>query len=988
MLKNCRDFPKKRLMAGAVAAACISMSTLSFAGEESLNLDIEGNYANVTLIQLAEKAGVQIIVPESIAKKTWLKGVKGDYDLVEALNAMLAGSNLKYSFTSDDTILVTESEEGSEEKADKKDQKVEEMVVTGSRIRNVAPTSPVVVITREDIERQGLSTAEDIVRSLPQNFSSVNMATTFTEAGRSYDTPYGAEGHSFANLRGLGSNATLILINGRRTASSASYEDGRVNLGNIPVGAIERVEVLLDGASAIYGADALGGVINFILQKEYSGSKTTVRYESSANAARHYSLNQHLGFGWDGGNALVTIGYQERSSGSAYKAGFDSLDFSDRGGRNYLSSNLYYAYNTRGNVVGADGTHYGSLPAGSDGVNWALDDLNVDNVAQFDTAKYSPAGTSSSETTTLNFNVEQELGWGISAFIDGGYSESATAATAGAPAMYLPVPTTSPFNNTGEDLIVRYLLQNEISAGLLDYPGFRNDYTLYNLTTGLKAELWGDWQAQMEVAASRSTSDIGSSGVDLRQAVTGLDEDGNRIPAFNPFGDQLAHEDGFDMADYTFNRTYNNSGMDLFRTSVHADGTVMAIAGGDIKLAVGATYRPEELDLSNDSSRQSVYKANMTTWKQEVYGYFFESSIPLISSANSTSWADSLLVTIAGRYDEYEYSGYFDNESQKTTRNYSRFSPKFGVLWEPTDTVKVRASWSESFRAPDLRTLFEGETDWDTTEDVLDPRTGEYVNVPFYRGGNPNIKPETSVTLSGGIEWSPSFVPGLTVSSTYTKIDWTDKIGLGRPWYPYIRNNVDAFPDVFIRDENGVLVKVKQVNVNLALRLVENVDLSVRYDLDTDYGYFVAELAGTVNLTDEEQAFENTPVTERIETDQGPDKVNYNVRFGWDKGSYGANLYYRYSSGYSNVNRTGGQWVYDGTWTFTPNPPEAVEHWSTWDLTGYWDMGKGVRINAGIRNLLNNKFPFFDGGRRGYDASRVDTRGRVMYMDVTKEFNF
>ncbi|WIO75337.1 TonB-dependent receptor [Porticoccaceae bacterium LTM1] len=988
MLKNRREFPRKRLMAGAVAATCISMSALSFAGDKPLNLDIEGNYANVTLIELAEKAGVQIIVPESIAKKTWLKGVKGDYDLVEALNAMLLGSNLKYSFTSDDTILVTESEEGSEEKAEKKDQKVEEVVVTGSRIRNVAPTSPVIVITREDIDRQGLSTAEDIVRSLPQNFSSVNMATTLSEAGRDRDTPYGAEGHSFANLRGLGSNATLILINGRRTASAASYEDGRVNLGNIPVGAIERVEVLLDGASAIYGADALGGVINFILQKEYSGSKTTVRYETSANAARHYSIDQHLGFGWDSGNALVSLGFQERSSTSAYKAGYDSYDFTDRGGRNYLSSNLYWAYNTRGNVRGADGTHYGSLPVGHDGVDWTIDDLSIDNVEKYDRAKYSPAGSVSSETTSFNFNVEQDLGLGVSLFMDGGYSESATAATQGASAMYLRVPTTNPFNNTGEDLVVLYLNQNEISSGLIDYSSYRNTYKTYNLTTGLKVDLWGDWQASGEVAASRSTADIGSSGTLIpEEAIAGVDEEGNRIPAFNPFGDQLAHEDGFDFSQYAFNTTYRSSGNDMLRGTVHADGSVMQIAGGDIKLAVGATYRPEELDLSDDQTRQNVYKANMTTWKQEVYGYFFESSIPLISSENSKSWADSLLLTVAGRYDEYEYSGYFDSETEKTDKSYSRFSPKFGVLWEPTDTVKVRASWSESFRAPDLRTLFEGETDWRTEEEVLDPRTGEYVLVPFFRGGNPNIKPETSVTLSGGIEWSPSFVPGLTVSSTYTKIDWTDKIGLGRPWYPYIRNNVDAFPDVFIRDENGVLVKVKQVNVNLALRLVENVDISARYEMDTDYGYFIAELAGTVNLTDEEQAFENTPVTERIETDLGPDKVNYNVRFGWDKGSYGANLYYRYSSGYSNVNRTGGQWVYDGSWVFTPNPPEAVEHWSTWDLTGYWDMGKGVRINAGVRNLLNNKFPFFDAGR-GYDGSRVDTRGRVMYMDVTKEFNF
>src|SRR5690606_3555745 len=139
-----------------------------------------------------------------------------------------------------------------------------------------------------------LFTAEDVIRSLPFNWSEVNTASTTTVTGVS--VPVSAPGQSAANLRGLGTNATLVLVNGRRIAGSPAFQaDGTVNLNTIPAAAIERVEVMLDGASAIYGSDALGGVINFILRKDWHGAESSIRADVASNDGDTREFSQVIG---------------------------------------------------------------------------------------------------------------------------------------------------------------------------------------------------------------------------------------------------------------------------------------------------------------------------------------------------------------------------------------------------------------------------------------------------------------------------------------------------------------------------------------------------------------------------------------------------------------------------------------------------------------------------------------------------------------------
>ena len=204
---------------------------------------------------------------------------------------------------------VGAEEQGDDEARDEPEEEArepEEVVVTGTRLRDVISGVPIVVINREDMLLQGLGSVEDLVRSLPQNFSDVNAAATLDNSMNSVDTI----GQSAVDLRNLGEGSTLVLVNGRRWVQSSTFGNGAVNLNGIPFNAIERVEVLTDGASAIYGADAQAGVINFILRDDFSGAETSLRQDLGANEGDILKIEQTAGVSWAGG-ALLRIAGQD-----------------------------------------------------------------------------------------------------------------------------------------------------------------------------------------------------------------------------------------------------------------------------------------------------------------------------------------------------------------------------------------------------------------------------------------------------------------------------------------------------------------------------------------------------------------------------------------------------------------------------------------------------------------------------------------------------
>jgi len=442
-------------------------------GADSLDrevaFDIPAQPLSKALLQFGLQARVQIMLASRSADGQSSPAINGTLPANTALGTLLRGSGLSYQ-SKDNTVTVTPAatgvaaeqpfrladaqqsdkdssagQEGPQVPAPKQGKSddgkrdrvtLEEVVVTGTHIRGESnTTAPLQVITKEDIERSGYSTTQDLIRSIPQNFA--GGALNATEDGQLGPGSLSALNTNFAtgiNLRGLGESSTLVLIDGHRLAPS---DTGIVvDVSAIPLSAIERVEIMTDGASAIYGADAVAGVVNFILRKNYSGEETWVRYGAADGRTRQEQIaGQSLGRQWEGGNGFLSLQYQKLGALNAGARSFTSSA--------HLPTTLLpesHQYSALFNV------HQG-LPSGFD---FGLDGLysRRDDVASTSSSLYTSVTTPITEQGVASGTAGYRLGdaWRIEA--TGTYSKMHNrfrfelGGPPGSP--YYPCPTPSP----------------------------------------------------------------------------------------------------------------------------------------------------------------------------------------------------------------------------------------------------------------------------------------------------------------------------------------------------------------------------------------------------------------------------------------------------------------------------------------------------------------------------------------------------------------
>jgi iron complex outermembrane recepter protein len=335
-------------------------------------IDIPSQPLGSALAELAKQARIQVVYPTDLVDGKAAHALSGSMTPEEALNALLAKTGLRFQFvdpetvtlsrdegsaepvgrgqahsTSDRPAKVDAKEDGKQSSQDfrvaqvdqgasgsqvvdqaisqmkEKDDELAEVVVTGTHIRGITNTTdPVIVIDRDQIDRSGYSTTQELFRSLPQNFASGDA----TEDGAFSNNPRvggNIEIASGVNLRGLGVSSTLVLLNGHRLAPSAF--GSVVDISLIPLAAIDRLEILTDGSSAVYGSDAVGGVVNIILKSDYKGASTTLRYGDVTSGSRsEVDTSQTLGTSWSTGNIVGTIQIQKESALSARDRDFSS----------------------------------------------------------------------------------------------------------------------------------------------------------------------------------------------------------------------------------------------------------------------------------------------------------------------------------------------------------------------------------------------------------------------------------------------------------------------------------------------------------------------------------------------------------------------------------------------------------------------------------------------------------------------------------------
>lgn len=890
----------------------------------------------------------------------------------------------------------------SEENADAADEdknsvdEVEVMVVTGTRLRDSISGGLVQSITKEDMVLRGIGSVEALVRSLPQNYSDINVATTLDNTLSVGD----AVGQSAVNLRGLGSGATLVLVNGRRWVQSSSFGNGTVNLNGIPFNAIERVEVMLDGASAIYGADAQAGVVNFILREDFVGGESSVRQDVGSNGGGGLQVDQSFGMAWGSGRLIASLGYQKSDPADRRKAGLVSSDFRSRGGTDQRLSTWGQPARVGYGFPGFFAQVVGALAADDDGTQGVFPRLDPANLESLDFPKEMAgmlnAGTPVADSHTGYLNARHSFADGaVALFGEVSYANNQWE-NSGHPARGLfTVPATNPYNDLppvpGLPVLVSYCFCAETAAGLMPRTREETSQTNLTLTAGLAADLpFRDWRGEVSIAHAKEDAYIGFIDLNyalLNQRLAGVDENGNPLPMeqiINPFGNgsaqspaavqglvSLVVDDGRQADLTSFGPAPGQTNTSRQRDYLlQVDGGLFELPGGTSRVAFGGEWRYETLDYSADSVRRLVWIDHKP--ERKASSLFGEWSLPLVSERNARTGIHSLGFKIAARWDDYSFEGPFDGDDQPSSeRSFDNLSPKMDVVWQPIPSLKMRASWGESFVPPASENLFFRTIGPFPFFPWLDPQQLQFgvQFPPTTIGGNPNLQPEVSENLSLGFDWKPvgSRLEGLSLSITYSDIDIEDHIFSLRFDTP---EAVFRSPGVVEYAADGTLARVSLRPVNLARRQTRLVDASAQYEFATPRGQFVVGLEGVYTDLFRDVVYPGADPLDLHGTVNGNERIKALGFASFSNESLSLRLQANYSSSYRDTVLQ-----------------VDVDSYSTIDLTGTYKVGdSGWELNAGARNLFDADFPFFNGVGTPWDPRRVDIRGRILHLQVKKSY--
>ncbi len=891
-------------------------------------------------------------------------------------------------------------EDAEADAVDDAERNVEELIVTGSRLVT-DPTSRVLVITAEDIASRGLSSAEEVIRALPHNFSTINSFTNLNFGSEVLDTNLGALGlgTSTANLRGLGSRNTLVLVNGRRIAGAAGNQDFFANVRHIPAAAIDRVEVLLDGGGSIYGSDAIGGVINIVLKQDFTGGNVTARNENSSTEGDRNRYSASFGFSWDKGNITTTLSRTESDSVDTNATGYTTRDHSPRFGGDERY-NFIGTRQPRSAVVGLSrwGPFNMILPPGNDGRNAQPADFVAVTPADYLDWVPDEAG-GGNEDTSIHLSIRHEFFdsvtlqaemlrtraesfRGISTF---GFSS-------------LLVPASNAFNNFGRDVYVQYDASTEIELGLLP-PSEQTDVSEQErLVLGVEHVI--SPRLGWHVDYVQSTSE--GAGV---QYMFGPDSGTLDDPAIDArLAELLASADPSMAVNFFGDGTGQNPTIAEFHVGFAADrdrssttslefqsrAKLYELPGGWINMVAGGEMREEAVeDLADDFQEERGVGVKRPT--RDLTAFFVETLVPIFGKDNGRAGMRELNVKIAARRDSYETEGAVGDlpvtEPGATAlpnlmkAEFSSTTMEYGVNWRPISELELTLKHSEGFRAPRFSQLF-SRFRLDRQGPTWDPLTRTF---PFARqqfGSNPDLKPEVSDTLNAGISWTPGWGRGLLMTVDYSDVDIRDRLASSGELSQLLPVEEYAWlPQFFERAEDGTLISSTSTTINIARRVSRSVDLHISKPFDTDIGRFATELEYSRVLEQYDQAIPGSTKAGFVGESVGVDRYKLKGAVTWYADPTSVTVTINHRPGYLNND------FENSFFRNLPNMP--VASYTTVDITAKHRFEMGLTIRAGGRNVFDKKPPFMLSSTGSpYDARRVDLRRRVLFFELAYDFDF
>lgn len=845
-------------------------------------------------------------------------------------------------------------------------EQVSEIVVTGSSIRGVPPTgSNLISVSREDIRTIGANTTPDLLASVPQ-LNSFNTAPRAANGGAGAFAP---------GLRSLPASATLPLMNGHRLVAGGTNQTNP-DFPFIPELAIERVEIVADGASAIYGSDAVAGVVNFITRQRYSGVDTSVRY-GVADDYHTFSASGLVGHNWDRGSVVAAYQYAENGNIVGADRDYRITDLRPYGGVDTRTT-VCPAANVR-----VDTTAYA--------VNYAAPGLapnttnSCDNGAVTDLvpksrlhSAYLPARQDLSDHVTL---------WGELLYSDRKDTVRAPpppgAGASGGVILYNLPGFANPFFKTPPG-----------SGATTEFVQFRTD-NLYgadhinnvfrvqagNSSAGVDAKLPSDLKLSVYGTYDWATNDTYLPAINpaaLDAAALGT----TTATALDPFGNGTSPEVAAKITDYAGDLVIHQR---TYLGAAKLDGPLAELPGGQLKFALGAEYRRETFQQRGIYGGSQVPE-DLTRNIGSLYGELF---VPIVGEGNQAALVRSLALSVSGRYDHYSDFG-------------STTNPKIGVNWDPVHGLTLRGTYGRSFRAPGLRDVgatvgayyynaaaIAGSTFRDPT------RGAAQVDTIFLLGGNRGLQPEEARTYSFGADLHPASLPNFHGSVTFYDIRYTNVIGTPGGAIAFTD---PTFASVIYRNPTaaqlnsllGIAVPVNFVpgalptignlldfrQGNFGVRKTNGLDFDLGYRQPTSFGALYAGLAGNYIFKFETQLSPTAPVSDSLKL--GVPKATLRGTLGAQVGQFNAVAFVNYRDGVTGLYATP-----------TGSAEYSAKAYTTVDLRfsmklPYGGLAKGTELGLQVNDLFDQDPPFFpqaEGIGGAYNPI-----GRYVALNLRKSF--
>lgn len=841
------------------------------------------------------------------------------------------------------------------------DVPVETVVVTGSRIArgsDFESPSPVVTVDRESIERQGYNNLQQLMEKMPANGNGA-----FSTRGNNQDST--ANGAASISLRGLGADATLVLVNGRRVAISAFAESittNFVDINSIPVAAIERVEVLKDGSSAVYGSDAVAGVVNIILRRDYTGLETAVSY-GNADGYDERNASAVWGIGGDDFNVTMILDYFKNSSlFNSERGPIGSANQTARGGQDFRSSRGYPgSFAVSDGILDAEGNDAAALrdpgcPAGSQaGVNCV-----------YDFGQWSVLVPEAERTGFLTL-AHQKLGDDVELFGELALQHN-TSFAQGAPTPLdesagLSVPVTHPNNPFPGATAIDIRRYRTVDAGPRVWS-IETDNVRGLL--GLRGRL-ADWD--WEVAAQRARSESEQTGSRSQGWVrTDFLQQEINAGRYNPFG---GVQNPADVIGAITTSLVRRGESELTGYDAQVSGELFDLPAGTVRMAAGAEYRDESVsDIPDDQFQRGLIfgtEAVSANASRDSWAAFVEFAVPVVQGVE---------LSLAARYDDYSDFGDTTN-------------PKIAVRWAPIDQLALRASWGTGFRAPSLAQIGLGPSQ--ESQFFIDtfgcaagaPGACSPLDYNIIFSGNPNLKAEESETLNLGVAWRPA--DSMEFSLDYWDITQENKIDEAPFGFIYqqfcgVQNSTVCQRSAPLGGATlGTLQTIASGFLNIGEVNASGVDLSGYYRFDAGPGRLTLGLSyqhlleyERVELNSAGTAFVSRALEGEYEFPE--DRAQLSADF--SSGVWGVYAQLSYIGPFEDTPDVN----FDGILDFDRFSTPEVDSWMTLDLQFRYTGLDNVQLLVGVDNVVDEEPPFAVGDGDtdvfGYVQAVHNPRGR------------